>query len=77
MRDTKGAAEAERDAAAPSRLERHIIRRKAAEARRAARSECELFDLMLEFALADARSVGAVVDERVRYIAREFLGAIH
>lgn len=77
MHDTKGAADAERGVAAPSRLERHIIRAKAAEARRMARNEGELFRLMLEFALADARSVGAVVDERVRFIAREFLGAVH
>jgi len=80
MRDTieaalKGAADA--DAAILNQLERYIIRTKAAQARKAARNDGELFDAALAFALADARSIGAVVDARVRYIAREFLGAIH
>lgn len=77
MRDTKGAADAEQDAVVLNSFERHIIRAKAAEARRMARSDGELFRLMLEFAIADATHIGAVVDERVRYIAREFLGVVH
>lgn len=80
MRDVieaKGAADAERDAAFLNSLERHIIRGKAAQARRMARNDGELFDLALAFALADATHIGAVVDERVRYIAREFLGVVH
>lgn len=80
MRDTieaalKGAADA--DAAIMNRLERDIIRAKAEQARRTARNDGELFDLMLEFAIRDATHIGAVVDARVRYIAREFLGAVH
>ena len=71
----KGAANA--DAAVLNQLERHIIRAKAEQARKTARSECELFDLMLEFAIRDATHVGAVVDARVQRIAREFLGAVH